>query len=654
MDLLELQKRANILVEKVNTYEASLTEENINEEEVLAQQKFADIYSMRPILKLLFGDSLESKMDRTLNNNKSLPVYASSAPMWNTKFDLLDSTVAVTKDKHEFMNNIDMINNHNMIQLDATQNSLSYNNSTFSDREIRIRQGINFSYSSNIRDAVATESQLANVFKWHTENNNEIKNNTVTIYRQVPGIVVYYVGSGGYDWKYTPTISHSTGSTLNEVTFNYPFFNGAAYLQTPIWDQPTNHTAIESQDIALRNSFTGTPSRQLALKMFIPGTHYTLGKLESPQQIYIPHVEPPQYVSHSTVDVNISKYNYQAQAVYHELVFKNRRKGASENGFDFIPTLESVADNDPQGLATRISLAKNKKYYINRPFFNELEPESEFDTSKLADSIIENSRHIENYYTLNSVVTNTNESAFNKQTGVMTGVFNQTTQFIKPTHVTTSGNDVDSTNPPTKYIMLSFIIRADWSSLPTSISPTSSNIIFNFKGNSSGTYNAVAYKYSDTQTRFCWATTAGSCIVDTADLTDDIYEIILTPETFGTRVNCSIWRLNKQTKEVTYLNSFYQGVSSSNYEINITLFNSNFEYDFKPRGIDYQFPMNVGPRDCQGDIGTLHEFDSSNNINIYTPLLDVHNIDREMTDSEFYNEYKLDYETYAKAFDQPL
>lgn len=651
MDLLELQKRANILVEKVNTYEANLTEENINEEEILAQQKFADIYSMRPVLKLLFGDSLESKMDRILNNNISLPVYASTAPMWNTKFDLLNSTVAVTKDKHEFMNNIDMINNHNMIQLDVTQNSLSYNNPTFSDREMRIKQGINFSYSSNIRDAVATETQLANVFKWHTENNNEVKNNTVTIYRQVPGVVVYYVGQGGYDWKCTPTISHSTGSTLNEITFDYPFFNGNAYLKTPInLKQKYNHY-IYSQEVTDYERYDETFSRQMALKMFIPGTHYTLGKLESPQQIYIPYVEPPQYDNYGN---NHSTYNYQAQALYHELVFKNRRKGASENEFDFIPTPESVADNDPQGLAIRTALAKNKKYYINRPFFNELEPESEFDTSKLADLIIENSRHIENYYTLNSIVTNTNESSFNKQTGVMTGIFNQDAQFIKPTHVTTSGNDIDSTNPPTKYIMLSFIIRADWLNLPTSMSPTSSNIMFNMRGNSSGVYNAVVRKYSDTQTQFGWATASGSCIIDNIDLTDDNYEIILTPETFGTRVNCGIWKLNKQTKEVTYLNSFYQSVSSSNYEINISLFNSNFEYDFKPRGIDYQFPMNVGPRDCQGDIGTLHEFDSTNNIDIYTPLLDVHSIDREMTDSEFYNDYKLDYETYAKAFDQPL
>ena len=181
MNLFELQTRANVLVEKVNAYEQSLTKENINENEVLAQQKFADIYCLRPVLKLLLGDNVTDKIDRVLNNDKSLPIYASSAPTWNTKFNLLDNS-DITSDKREFINNIDIMNNHNMIQLDATQKSLTYNNEVYSDEEIRTRQGINYLYSSNIQDAVASESQIANMFKWNTTSDLEMKDNTITTY----------------------------------------------------------------------------------------------------------------------------------------------------------------------------------------------------------------------------------------------------------------------------------------------------------------------------------------------------------------------------------------------------------------------------------------------------------------------------------------
>ena len=612
MDLLELQKRANILVEQVNTYEASLTEEYINEEEVLVQQKFADIYSLRPVLKLIFGDSIESKTDKTLNNNVKLPLFASSAPMWNTTFDLLDSSVPVTKDKHEFMNNIDMVNNHNMIQLDVTQNSLVYNNSIYSDREMRIRQGINFSYSSNIADAIATESQLANVFKWNTQNNLNIKNNTVTVYRQVPGIVVYYIGNGNFNPDYTPTISHSTGSTLNEVTFNYPFFNGAAYLQEPIWDEPTNHTAIESQDPGISPDYN---SLTCSLKMFIPSTHYTLGKLESPQQIYIPPAEPPEYKSHSTAQVNISTYNYQAHALYHELVFKNRRKGASENKFDFIPTLESVADNDPQGLATRVALAKNKKYYVNRPFFNELKPESEFDTSKLADSIIENSHYYKKYYEANTDYLNSSaQSKFDTSTATIAPDTNNTPTI---TCTITNGSDNDSAtgDNSTQYVAGAVVLSTNWSDISSEkqmfttqygsiyCGPYNSDISFGWQGMRSGT----------------------SITIKLDELNDDSNELVVAYTLYGTRLYATLYLFNKTTNELVNKGNIYNTTSSSYSYIPQIFINAN-PLDIKSRGINIE---SINGRLFNGDVGQLREFSKSDGINRLVDLSITKVIDRD-------------------------
>lgn len=812
MNLFELQTRANLLVDKVNAYEQSLTKENINEDETLAQQKYLDIYSLRPVLKLLFGDNINDKIDRTLNNNLSLPIYASSAPMWNTKFNLLgkDSTfiepdfeqpvlssngtlggnsfavacssyypesinrdaynatvisldmdnsrwqsyngrslpqyliyynpqpirltilqlfcewpaapqdfeiqgsndnstyttiksftnyiwdgsvhnieinetnsykyyrLYVTKsrygnsnelamvgfmkligklpgsgqpatwdfssDKHEFMNSIDILNNHNMIQLDATQKLLTYNNEVYSDEELRTKQGINYLYSSNIQDAVATESQIANMFKWNTTSDLEMKDNTITTYSQVPGIVMYYIGQGGFDYSYSPSISHSDKSTLNSVSFEAPTYNGSLYLpQLKSPPSSANKRYIQSQDIF--DSYAAYDDKmKFNLRMFIPGTHYSQGRLESPQQIWIPDIETPEYIQHGTQTYNNSKYNYQSHALYHELVFKGRRSGAKENGFDFIPTLKEVVDNDPQGLATRLALAKNKDYYINRPFFNELSTEYEFDSSKLADKINEIARTKYTSYDLNTTyVTNTDSTAFNNSTGIITG---KGTTNPKIESLITCGTDTDSTNPKTKYIELALLLDLDWSSITTS-----AKYLYSFNG-------LDVYIYKNSSNIIEIKLGGGNCDHYLGDVTTTILSepgncLILRMKNYGTRVGTQSFIYNKNTKSLptkAFLNS-YSTTKAGNQKFVINNIKSGVTLTLAPQGIN----LNILPdQRMDADIGQIHEYDSANSIDRLVDLVTRTDVDRPMTDSEFYNQYKLDYETYAEVFDLPL
>ena len=90
MDYLELQTRANLIVDKVNLYEESLTKEKRLESDLLNMHKYCDTFCIRPLIKLLLGDTIQTKLSRTLSNDIQIPIYASSAPMWNTKFGLLD------------------------------------------------------------------------------------------------------------------------------------------------------------------------------------------------------------------------------------------------------------------------------------------------------------------------------------------------------------------------------------------------------------------------------------------------------------------------------------------------------------------------------------------------------------------------------------
>lgn len=563
MDLLELQQRANLLVNKINEYEENLVGQTVDEQEIINQHLYADIYCLRPVMKLLFGKDLVEKLDRTLDNNVNITLFASSVPAYNSKFTFypispqltpvepehyeytitgsptitdgiaavgsssaityssttvinrddiknFDETYAIvtikfkinsrytstlttlaqikfnqpndgtglnyapyvrasmstadtlqmalsdntagsisasagdiieiklklaiqetsgsitllstskngeviettsawkagltqtkrnnfktlkpelifgnttnaattrsryylaesgitlyqpdeslpflfTSDTHEFMQNVDIMNAANMLQLEVQQN-------TVTSRDNRIKQGINYSYSANIQDALVTESQVANIFKWNTTNEELIRNNVKTINRQVPGIVCYYLGND-YTSAYTATIPYS-GRYLNTVNYSTPSYYGAFYRKDDI---------TQSQ--------VGLNPGAECCRIFMPGMNYTRGKLQSPQQIW----QPDKLVGDDNIDKG---YNWQGQAIYHELVFKKRRTGAKDANVNFIPGLDSVPDNDVQGLATRTVLAQQKPYYHNRPWFTELNDLYKVNMGTLAEAII--------------------------------------------------------------------------------------------------------------------------------------------------------------------------------------------------------------------------------------------------------------------------
>lgn len=341
MDYLELQRRANVLVNKVNAYETSLKEETVNEEELLAQHKYADIHCLRPVMKLLFGKNISEKLNRTLDNDIDLQLYASSAPANNVTFSIFKDIYGTNyqSSSHTFLQNLDMINAHNMLQLDVLTNEVV-------DRDTRISQGINYSYSANISDALVTESQVASIFKWNTTSSVPISNNVRTINRQVPGIVCYYLGND-YNSLYTATIPYvSNPDNINSINYNTPPYYGAYYTKK-----------IETSQV-------GELMQAECCRIFLPGMNYTRGKLESPQQIWQPDVE---------ISSGSNGYNWQGQAIYHELVYKDLRKSCLDAGLDFTPDYSETVDNDPQGLALRLALSKQKDYYYNRPWFTELD-----------------------------------------------------------------------------------------------------------------------------------------------------------------------------------------------------------------------------------------------------------------------------------------
>lgn len=565
MDLLELQQRANVLVDKVNQYEENLTGLELDENQVINEHKYVDIFCLRPVLKLLFGKDISEKTSRTTVNDIDFNLISSSAPANNTTISFFENTYSTIE--HPFVQNIDMWNNHNMTQLDIQQLKEM-------TRQEAIEKGIGLSYSSNIKDALVTESQVANLFNWNTTSDVLTKNNTYTFNRQVPGLVLYYLGNG-YDGVYTATIPYNpVSANINHVNFNNPPLYGAYYDNTDI-----------------TKSQVGLEMGAECCRVFLPGCNYLGGKLISPQQIW----QPDRKVGDANLNYG---YNYQGKALYHELVFKQRRTGCQDADVDFTEALSTVPDNDPQGLATRLALSYQKEYYFNRPWFKELNSyASNLDSSSnLANKIIENSYiNVSTRYALADFLSFNNNSIIDTTTGNFDFPTNSTTDYV-------TFNSVELLNGTYNFI-ISFILDDTYTNrmvLQTS---------------------AYYVRIDNNYIRIFDKSNSKICQISASSNTT--YTLKLHVEN-----NTSLTIYNLVDSEFTQI-----GTTTGDMSITSATLGFNGSY------VIY------------GDILGASSYIESNTTKHY---LAVEQFEQQlMTDDEFYNNYKLDYNTFADALNLP-
>lgn len=565
MDLLELQQRANVLVDKVNQYEENLTGLELDENQVINEHKYVDIFCLRPVLKLLFGKNVSEKTSRTTVNDIDFNLISSNAPANNTTISFFDNIYSTVE--HPFVQNIDMWNNYNMTQLDIQQLKEM-------TRQEAIEKGIGLSYSSNIKDALVTESQVANLFNWNTTSDIITKNNTYTFNRQVPGLVLYYLGNG-YDGVYTATIPYNpVSANINYVNFNNPPLYGAYYDKTDI-----------------TKSQVGLEMGAECCRIFLPGCNYFGGKLLSPQQIW----QPDKRVGEANINLG---YNYQGKALYHELVFKQRRTGCQDADVDFTEALSIVPDNDPQGLATRLTLSHQKDYYFNRPWFNELNSYTinSDNSSNLATKIIESSYiNVSTGYALADFLSFNNNSIIDTTTGNFDFPVNSTTDYV-------TFNSVELLNGTYDFV-ISFIPDSTY---------TSRKVL-----QTSAYYVQISNNYIQIFDK------SNSTICSISANKGVTYTLKLHVEN-----NASLTIYNLVDGEFTQ-------IDTATYDMSITSATLGFN----------------GSYVMYGDILGASSYIESNTTKYY---LAVEQFEQQlMTDDKFYNSYKLDYNTFADALNLP-
>lgn len=485
-------------------------------------------------------------------------------------------SVGYEASQHPFVNDINMYNNYNMITQDVYIN-------TEMDRDERIPAGLNYSYSSNIQDALVTESQVANMFRWNTTNSETIVNNTMSVNRQVPGIVTYYLGTD-YDSTYTATIPYSARvDNINSVNYSTPPYYGAYY----------------TQDIS--TSQVGLSMGAEACRIFMPGLNYTRGYLESPQQIW----QPDRRVGSDNTGLG---YNWQGGAVYHELVFKRRRQGAEDANVDFIPSVLTDEDNDPQGLAMRTAIAQQKPYYYNRPWFNELDELYGANMEKLAEAIGSVQQSYESCELNEDLLEATTDNLTFSDDGNVSG-FTSTDyiNFIDPT--TYSSNTVGTT-----YI-IEFTTGSDITSTQKIFAGDSylriginSSQFYLYDAGFVNLFNVTANtKY---RVRITWTTTAGITI-DQYNFNTESYSQVSSRSIKEAPTNKTTLRIG--TGELNFTTQIFNG--------SVNLINSSV-----------QLPNQ--------DLITFGEL--------------VTKFKTAESDEDYFKNVKLDYNTWAQALDKPL
>lgn len=616
MNLLELQTRANALVQKVNEYEETIAGVELDEDEILNEHTYVDLFSLRMIMHRLFGKTPSDRSSNLTTTDGVTWYYLPTSKAGDLHLGNINenyytygsSSVPLGRTN----DNNDLYTNYNMQVVDPNLSNASYYSEVTGEKQLLITSMAYTVFGADIRDALVTESQTANIFKWNTTSEDDVTSyaSAYVVPQQVPGIVCYYLGSG-YDGTYTATVPFNTSYSTNQPNNATPALYGAYYIDQNVGPGPSG---IVSQQAENRGAE--------GLRMFMPGLTYFNGTSISPINIWQPFPR---------LDTNYG-YNYQGKALYHELVFKRRRAGCKAAGLDFIPDVtvdNGICDNDPQGLAMRLALAQQKPYYYNRPWFKELDEYYTAEGTKqaqLADLIIENSKNISYEYNMDS--------------------YTVTGSALKDVSNGTVSNCSTSSYVSTKPEIDSAITLTDWTFEFALINPSTSlqsnNIIyfgtsFNSTGNPTSGLRLQYLEVSSIRA-FTINLRTNSSSGSTFSFEYRDGELL----TSGT----NRFQIKNNSASNTIILSKYNDNSSSWEEL----------VSSSGRSLYISSTANIY-------LATMPSFDlkytslrnDSTNIYLISPVQPGEEpIITTKTDNEFYNGYQLDYDTYAEALGEPL
>ena len=397
MNLLELQERANVLVEAVNDYESNLTGITVDENEILEQHIYLDTHSLCSIFNYIFGKNWS---DKSTNNPES--TLTNDYPFF------IDGTKFVWVNPGDFTDNIELekrVEIGNIFSLigQSERENFEYLAKTQGIQNPYYRlfvwQDDNPTYAniydeqrfiphSSIHpyDAQLIESEVANLRLIDTtEITNEPDN---FILQTQTGINLFTMPESGYHDYGQPFLVNKELTSPYSIGVNQTYF-GVDSLKS--WkygccDQPP----LESVDKLMMQY-----NPDMLFKVMVPAFPFYYDTTSSGLVIDIGRYNIWQmnlsYSQYLRCTPKWGSYNYDTFTedtwwdcvhTWFELVTKQRRAGCKAAGVDFLP---GAGDTDDQGVALAVILAHCKPVLENFYFPDNLEKFYSEDGSKAAE-----------------------------------------------------------------------------------------------------------------------------------------------------------------------------------------------------------------------------------------------------------------------------
>ena len=442
MNYCELQERANALVQLANEYEQDLPSTTIDEYETIAQHKYADLECLRAVFDWIFCGMTRRKSNTTLENKTNAQIICQFIP------SAFSTTPSSPYGYNQFMEKFNSTTSSTATGVNRIYNwfrpqSLGIvNDAVIQPVTTRCRSAITSAYTGlcelyqdweiyqngsivgsvfitrgNVSDTMITEGQV--VHKTIQDISSGLlyglKNNTAyrslgSYYNHIAPAYGDYANPGAY--LITP---QDAGVDLS----SYPCFwpSGAKVFSLGVKNRIYYGFSEHKRDYNLESTYNnfyalwymggrtgdrGTFGERYEIQFWThtgnhmsnSAVHEHWGIYSSSSRLTLDDTTHPCWIRNGIDSQGnpILPDSARPYCIYFELAFKRRRPGCKDLGLDFLPSVDTVIDNDPQGLATRLALAQCKPYYYGRLFWTELEqyysPEGTMQAA-LADLIAE-------------------------------------------------------------------------------------------------------------------------------------------------------------------------------------------------------------------------------------------------------------------------
>ena len=424
MNYIELQTRVNKIVEQVNSYEAALPADIRDEQELISLHKYVDTDSLKAVTQYIIDNYYEAAIpvksqqkffylnfwtprneDQTFEGHRPLCSFSHIQTNIVPTYSFIKDNGQIYKNvqRKNGISDIDLCSNNASTSDFVALSSLVFPySSSYQLQTNNYKQSIGFLNfeGGHLDDVLITEGQVQNLNPYYLITQLTLPNGA-----ELESAA--YIRSYGLNNSGLILITSNTKSSNSYPLFgNDNFYLTWSGMLNPIYGKPpVSKSVSDTNSTPLTYGTVGSNSNRLKIIAPMNCVHAGRSQSSSPYTgnnysiMHNQHFDLGEFWRENNAsDTNEFKVTHSTNSAYFELCFKRRRPGCKALGLDFVPSIPSIEDNDPQGLAARLALAQTKPYFDQMDvWWNELTPYYTADgyyQRRLADKIYEETKNM--------------------------------------------------------------------------------------------------------------------------------------------------------------------------------------------------------------------------------------------------------------------